>query len=121
MRKKKPQGTPNTTNGRVFAAKFINPSVSFAATLRGHTDQKTNKEENRSASKRDFVHPNTKQQETGQSVPAPSVSSEPEDNMMRVVTVVWQIMTELKGAVSEKAKIMDITKTVFNLMQEDGK
>jgi hypothetical protein len=41
--------------------------------------------------------------------------------MIRVVTVVWQIMIELKGAVSEKAKIMAITKIVFNLMQEDGK
>jgi hypothetical protein len=33
MRKKEPQGTPETTNGRVFAAKSINPSVSFAAVL----------------------------------------------------------------------------------------
>jgi hypothetical protein len=33
IRKKKPQGTPDTTTGRVFAAKFINPSVSFAAAL----------------------------------------------------------------------------------------
>jgi hypothetical protein len=36
--------------------------------------------------------------------------------MIRVVTVVWQIMRELKGAVSEKAKIMAITNTVFNLL-----
>jgi hypothetical protein len=46
MRKRKPHGTPKTTTGRVFAAKFINPSVSSAAALRGHTDQKTNVEEN---------------------------------------------------------------------------
>jgi hypothetical protein len=38
------------------------------------------------ASKKVSVHPNTKQQQTGQSVPAPSVSNEPEDNMIRVVT-----------------------------------
>jgi hypothetical protein len=30
-------------------------------------------------------------------------------------------MTELKGVVSEEAKIMAITKIVFNVMQEDGK
>jgi hypothetical protein len=41
MRKKKPQGSPKTTTGRVFAARFINPSVSFTVALRGHTDQKT--------------------------------------------------------------------------------
>jgi hypothetical protein len=55
------------------------------------------------------------------SVPAPSVNSEPLDNMFRVVTVVQQIMAELNGAVSEEAKILAFTKTVFNLMKEDGK
>jgi hypothetical protein len=121
MRKKKPQGTPKNTTGSVFAAKVINPSASFAAKLRGHTDQKTNKEENGSASKWDSIPPNTKQQQTGQSVQAPSVNSEPEDNMIRVVTVVRQIMREIKGAVSEKAKIMAITNIVYNLLQEDDK
>jgi hypothetical protein len=48
--------------------------------------KKTKEEENGSASKRDSVHPNTKQQQRGQSVPAPSVSNKPEDNMIRVVT-----------------------------------
>jgi hypothetical protein len=33
MREKKPQGTPKTTTGRAFAAKFIKASVSFAAAL----------------------------------------------------------------------------------------
>jgi hypothetical protein len=41
--------------------------------------------------------------------------------MFRVANVAQQIMTELKGAVSEQATITVITKTVFNLMQEDGK
>jgi hypothetical protein len=67
------------------------------------------------------VLPNAKQQQTGQSVPAPSVNSEPEDNMIRVVTVVLQIMRELKGAASEKVMIMAITNTVLNLLQEDDK
>jgi hypothetical protein len=30
-------------------------------------------------------------------------------------------MTELKGTVSEKAKVFAITKTVFNFMKEDGR
>jgi hypothetical protein len=37
MGKNKPQRTPKTTTGRVFTAKFINPTVSFVAALRGHT------------------------------------------------------------------------------------
>jgi hypothetical protein len=62
MRKKKPQGTPTPkpTTGMVFTTIFTNQSVSFAAALRGHTEQKTNEEENGSSSKRDSVHPNTK-------------------------------------------------------------
>jgi hypothetical protein len=120
MRKKKPQGTPKTTTGRV-SAEFIKPSVPFAAALQGQTDQKTNKEENGSVSKRDSVPTNTIEQQTGQSVPALSVSNEPEDNMIRVVAVVRQIMRELKGAISEKAKITAITNIVFNLLQEDDK
>jgi hypothetical protein len=62
MRKKKPQRTTNPTTGRVFATKFINPSVSFAAALRGHTEQKTNEEENGRASKRDSIPPNNRKQ-----------------------------------------------------------
>jgi hypothetical protein len=119
--KKKPQGTPKPTTGRVFTTKLIKPSVSFAAALRGHTEQNTNEEVKSVASKKVSVHPNTKQQQTGQSVPAPSVSNEPEDNTIRVVTVVRQIMRELKGAASEKAKITAITNIVCNLLQEDDK
>jgi hypothetical protein len=121
MRKKKPQGTPKNTTGRVLAAKFMNPSDSFAAKLQGHTDQKTNEEENGSANKWDSIPPNTKQQQTGQSVPALSVNSELEDNMIRVVIVIRQIMREIKGAVSEKAKNMAITNIIYNLLQEDDK
>jgi hypothetical protein len=41
--------------------------------------------------------------------------------MLKVaVTVVQQIMIESNGAVSEEAKIVAITKTVLNLMEENG-
>jgi hypothetical protein len=40
--------------------------------------------------------------------------------MVRVVSAVQQIMTELSGAVSEEAKILAITTIVFNLMKENG-
>jgi hypothetical protein len=41
--------------------------------------------------------------------------------MIRVVIAVQQIMRELKDAVSEKAKIREITNIVYNLLQEDDK
>jgi hypothetical protein len=40
--------------------------------------------------------------------------------MLRVVTVVQQIMTEFSCAVSEEEKIVDITKIGLNLMKQDG-
>jgi hypothetical protein len=40
--------------------------------------------------------------------------------MVKIITVVQQIMTELKGAVSEEGKILAITKIVFNLMNRNG-
>jgi hypothetical protein len=64
--------------------------------------------------------PQLNQQTTGQSVPAPNVNSLPLDNMLRVVTVVQQIMTGCNGAVSEEDKIVDITKIVLNLMKQNG-
>jgi hypothetical protein len=68
------------------------------------TQIKIHEEENASASKSDFVPPNIKEQETGQSVMALSVNSEHLDNMIQVVNVVQQIMTELKAVVSEQSK-----------------
>jgi hypothetical protein len=41
--------------------------------------------------------------------------------MYNVITVVQQIMTELKDAVTEEAKILAITKIVLNLMTNNGK
>jgi hypothetical protein len=40
--------------------------------------------------------------------------------MMRVVTVVQQIMTELSGAVSEEDKLLANADIVFNLMKQNG-
>jgi hypothetical protein len=40
--------------------------------------------------------------------------------MLRVVTVVQQIMAEFKGAVSEEDEIVAITKIVLSFMKQDG-
>jgi hypothetical protein len=58
--------------------------------------------------------------EADQSVLALNVNSDPLD-MLRAVTLVQQIIAEFKGAVSEEAKILAITRIVFNLMKENGK
>jgi hypothetical protein len=60
--------------------------------------------------------PQQKIQRTGLSVQAPSSSN---NEMLKVATVVQQIMTELSEAVSEKDKIMVITKTLFNIMEQN--
>jgi hypothetical protein len=39
--------------------------------------------------------------------------------MLRVVTVVQQIMTEFSGAVSEEGKRVAITKIVLNIMKQN--
>jgi hypothetical protein len=51
------------------------------------------------------VQTSSKWQQAGQSAPAPIVNSSPLDNMVRVVAVVQQLMTEYNGAVSKEAKI----------------
>jgi hypothetical protein len=71
------------------------------AALRGKADQ-LHQEVAASTSKPETPKTKSKQQETGQSVPAPTVNSDSLD-MLRVLTVVQQIMTEFKGAVSEEA------------------
>jgi hypothetical protein len=40
--------------------------------------------------------------------------------MLRVVTVVQHIMTEVNDTISEEAKIVAITKIVLNLMKQSG-
>jgi hypothetical protein len=59
-------------------------------------------------------------QETGQSVQAPNVSSHPFHNMLKVVTVVQQNMTEVSGVLSKEEEILAITKIVLKLMNQNG-
>jgi hypothetical protein len=48
------------------------------------------------------------------------VGSKPLDNMLRVITAVQQIMTEINGAATEENKIVAIAKIVLKLMKLDG-
>jgi hypothetical protein len=120
LRVKKSQATLKTA-ARVFTSNFATPALSFAAALRG--EKSTTPPIQQAAERPAKSQPTTPrpQQETGQSVQAPNVSGLPLDNMVRVVSAVQQIITELSGAVSEESKILAITRIVFNLMKENGK
>jgi hypothetical protein len=118
MRKKKPQGTPKTTSGRVFPSNPVKPHLSFAAALRGQADHQPHQEVAANTSNTETTKP--KEQKTGKSVQAPPVNSDPLD-MFRALTVVEQIMAELKGAASEEFKFLAIAKIVFKLMKENDK
>jgi hypothetical protein len=121
--KKKSQKAPKTTKGKVFPSALINPGVSFAAALLGSADHQRPQ-----ALHVPTAHPPTRekqsvsatepQQETGQLVLAPILNSQPLDNILRVVTVVQQIMAEFNGGVSEEDKIVAITKNFLNLMRK---
>jgi hypothetical protein len=111
----------------VFSSALTTPGVSFAAALRGSRDQQRPQARQVPAAgqprpeKQSVPTPTpAPQQETGQSVQTPHVNSQPLDNMLRVATVVQQIMTEFNGAVSEEDKIVAITKIVLNLMKQNG-
>jgi hypothetical protein len=118
MRKKKPQGTPKTTSGRVFSSNPVKPHLSFTAVLRGQADNHPHQEV--AANTNNTASTKSKEETTGQSVQAPNVNSDPLD-MFRALNVVEQIMAELKGAASEESKFMAIAKIVFKSMKENGK
>jgi hypothetical protein len=61
--------------------------------------------------------PQQEVQKMGLSVQAPGSSN---NATLKVAIVVRQIMTELSEAVSQKDKIMFITKMVLNLMKQNG-
>jgi hypothetical protein len=123
---RKKQKTPKSTTGRDFPTKVTIPGVSFAELLRGRADQQQPACQvvvaalGISQPRASAPLPHLNQQTTGQSVPAPNVNSLPLDNMLRVITVVQQIMTEFNGAVSEEDKIVAITKIVLNLIKQNG-
>jgi hypothetical protein len=128
LQKKKSQKSRKNTTGRVFTSTPTTPGVSFAAALRGRKeDQEQPPARQVAVAAPGAVEqsvpaptPQQRQQPTGQSVPAQNVNNEHLDNMLRVVTIVQQIMTEFNGAVSEEEKIVAITKIVLNLMKQNG-
>jgi hypothetical protein len=98
MRKKKPQGTPKTTSGRVFSSNPVKPHLSFAAALRGQAGYQPHQE---------LATNSTNTSATKPSEPTtPNVNSDPQD-MVRAFTVAGQIMAELQDTASEESKFVE--------------
>jgi hypothetical protein len=111
LKKKKPQKTPQNKTGRMFFSNFRRPNVSFTAALRDQTTQQRQQEEVPSGPEPQKL----KRKETDQSVLATIVNS---NKALKALTVVYQIMKELKGVASEEDMALAITKIVI---KEDGK
>jgi hypothetical protein len=108
----------------VFSSARTTPGVSFATALRGSGDQQQPQANqfplaSPTKAKQNIAAP-ALQQTTGQSVQAPHVSSQPFDNMLKVVTVVQQIMTEVSDALSEEDKTVVTIKILLKLMNQNG-
>jgi hypothetical protein len=105
----------------MFFSKFTSPGQSYAAALWQDTQrQQPQALQTDGRSVWDPMQQHQSQQEiqkTGLSVQIPSSSN---SDMLKVTTVMQQIMTELSEAVSEKDKIMVVTKMVPNLMKQIG-
>jgi hypothetical protein len=114
------------TTGRVFSSNTVTPGVSFAAELRGGASQEERfmprhlPEAVTPAARKSSVPAPVQQQKKGQSVQASHVSSQTFDNMLKVVTVVHQIRTEVSCAQSQEDQIVAITYIVLKLMNQNG-
>jgi hypothetical protein len=86
--------------------------VSFAAALRGGKQQPPAPQAPAAIEKPSSPAAST-QQRTGQSAQASNVNSLPLGNMLRAITVVQHIMTELSGAVSKDEKILCFSVTYY--------
>jgi hypothetical protein len=118
LQRRRTQQAPKGSSQRTFFSKFTPPEQSYAAALCQDIQQQQLQAPHtygKSLWPPMQQHlPKQEIQRTGLSVQAPSSTN---NSTLKVVTVVQQIITELSEAVSEKDKIMVITKMVLNLMK----
>jgi hypothetical protein len=123
MQKRRSKRTPNNMTGRMFSSKFTTPTLSFAAALRGNSEQKKRPHLHQDSVAGLINHETSKneqQQERGQPVRDPNVNSFPSDNIQRTSNAVQQIMTKFENAELEQSRVMAITKLVLYLMNQNG-
>jgi hypothetical protein len=106
---------------RTLFSKLISPEQSYAAALRQDTQhQQPQAQQKDGESVRHFVQQHLPQHENQIRGPSAQSPSSSDNDTLKVATVVRQIMTELREAVSEKDKIMVITELLFYLMKLNG-
>jgi hypothetical protein len=99
--------------------------MSFAEALQSKADQTQQSHPRQAAAAATVtvdqprVQTSSQWQEAGQSAQAPIANSLSLDNMVRVVPVVQQFMTEFDDAVSKEAKIHAISKIVLTLLEQN--
>jgi hypothetical protein len=128
LKKQESQRAPKTTTGWMFSSSLTTPGVSFSSAFRGSADHQRPQAGNIStAGPPTEIHvqvynitASATKLQSGQSVRAPIIHSQPLDNKLKVVTAVQQIMTEFNGALSEEDKRVAITKIVLILMKHNG-
>jgi hypothetical protein len=109
---------PKSNTGRAFSSKYITPGVSFAEALQSKADQTQQSHPRQDAAAapatvdQPRVQTSPKWQKADQSAPA---------QLVRVVTVVQQFMTEYNDAVSKGGNIQAISKIVLTLPEQNGK
>jgi hypothetical protein len=115
LKKRRAQQAAKRSSGRTVLSKFASREQSYAAALRQGTQSlHTQAPQTDGKSCRHPVQQHLQQQdiqETGLSVQAPSSYN---NDTLKIAAEVQEIMTELSGAVSEKGKIIVITKMVLN-------
>jgi hypothetical protein len=112
MCKKKLQGTPKTTSGRLFSSNHVIPHLSFSAALRGQAEITPQQEAAANSTSKSGTK--GKEQATGQSVQAPNMNNESQD-MFRAFSVVEQSMSGLKDAAAEEAKFVALARILLNV------
>jgi hypothetical protein len=117
-----PKKAEKKTTGRVFSSSYTTPGLSFAAALSKQPEKSQQTQTYQIAVPTETtvvqrkVSATSQQKDTGQSIQAPNVNSDPLA-MVRALTVVEQIMSGLKDDVSKEAKFVAIAEFVFKLMK----
>jgi hypothetical protein len=88
MRKKKSQGTPKTTSGKVFFSNTVKPHLSFAAALRGQADTQPQQEVAVNSTNTSGIKP--KEKIKGKSGQAPNVNNDSLDMFRAFTSRLWQ-------------------------------
>jgi hypothetical protein len=128
LQNKKYKRKHKSRTGRVFSSNLSTPGVSFVAGPRGSKEQKQQLKARQVPGTNAPAGINLstpasgqqKKKKSGSVRGAPTVNSQPLDNMLGVVTTVQLIMTVFNDAVSEEEIIVAIIKIELNLMTQNG-